>query len=100
MYTNFEEAIEAIAKEVAELVISKQRDYGVKNILNSPFGPEHGIVVREFDKLSRLAHLLASGKKPHNESIEDSWKDVVGYGLIALMVRRGVFDLPLKEGTA
>lgn len=100
MHDSFEESIRAIATEIAELVISKQKDYGTKNILNSPFGPEQGLVTREYDKLARLANLLSSGKKPKNESIEDSWKDVAGYALIALMVRRGSFELPLKEETA
>lgn len=94
---NFEEAIRQTAMEIANLVISKQRDYGPKNIVNSPFGPEQGLVTREHDKLARLANLLGKSKNPNNESIEDTWKDVAGYGLIGVMIRRGIFELPLKE---
>ena len=93
----FNEAVHKIADEVADLVISKQKDYGSGNIFKSPAGPEPGIVVRVGDKLNRLWNLLTSKKAPQNESLEDSWKDVAGYALIALMVRRGLFELPLDE---
>lgn len=97
MADTFDQAIHDIANEIADLVISKQKDYGTGNILKSPAGPEPGIVVRIGDKLNRLWNLLTNKKEPKNESLEDSWKDVAGYALIALMVRRGVFELPLKE---
>lgn len=93
----FDEAIREVSLEIAELVISKQKDYGTGNILKSPAGPEAGIVVRIGDKLNRLWNLLATGQTPKNEPLEDSWKDVAGYALIALMVRRGTFTLPLKK---
>ena len=95
---SFEEAAHAIAQEIADLVILKQRDYG-KNAIET-FG-EAGIIVRVNDKVSRLANLLTrenGGKKPVSEdSIEDSWKDLVGYVILALMLRRGLFGLPMKE---
>lgn len=94
--STFDEQIELIAREIVDLVISKQKDYGTKNILGCPVGPEIGIVVRLHDKMSRLSNLIGN-KEPKNESIEDTWKDIVGYALIALMVRRGVFDYPLRE---
>lgn len=97
MYNDFEEAIHSIANEIADLVVSKQKDYGKGNILKSPAGPEKGIVVRVGDKLNRLWNLLDNDEIPKNESLEDSWKDVAGYALIALMVRRGVFELPMKD---
>lgn len=95
--TSFEQAIRDQAEEICKLVISKQRDYGTKNILNSPFGAEHGIIVRLHDKLARVANLTTSGDEPANESIEDSWMDVAGYAFIALMVRKGNFELPLEK---
>lgn len=97
MPNTFNEAIHEIANEIADLVISKQKDYGIGNILKSPAGPEPGIIVRIGDKLNRLWNLLSKKKEPKNESLEDSWQDVAGYALIALMVRRGLFELPLKD---
>ena len=93
---NFDDAIHKVAKEIATLVVSKQADYGKRNILNSPFGAEHGIIVRLHDKLARLAHLTKKSGNPKNESIEDTWSDVAGYALIALLIRKGLFDLPTK----
>lgn len=81
--------------DVAKLVIKKQKDYGTGNILNSPFGPENGLVVRLYDKVARLKNLTANKKKPNNESIEDTWSDIVGYSMIGIMVEREVFTLPL-----
>jgi hypothetical protein len=96
METTFNQAVHEIADEIAELVISKQLDYGTGNILKSPAGAEAGIVVRVGDKLNRLWNLLVSKREPKNEPVEDSWKDVAGYALVALMVRRGKFELPLE----
>jgi len=89
----FNEAAHRIGDEIAELIISKQKDYGTGNILKSPVGPELGIIVRLSDKLNRLANLQS--KEPLNESVDDSWKDVAGYAFIALMVRRHQFELPV-----
>lgn len=92
----FNQAAHEIADEIAELIIKKQADYGTGNILKSPVGPELGILVRLSDKLNRLANLHTKTKEPSNESLDDSWMDVAGYAFIALMVRRGKFELPLE----
>lgn len=90
----FEEALYAVAKEVIELVITKQHDYGHGNIL--AFG-EFGVLVRTSDKLERLKNLLKSNTEPENEAVEDTWTDLAGYSLLALMLRRGTFTLPLEK---
>lgn len=73
--------------EYAVLFDAKQRDYGPNNI--GEFG-EFGVLVRANDKMERLKRLLRPGAPaPSNESIEDSWMDLLGYAAIALMVRRG-----------
>lgn len=90
----FDEAAYKTAAEVAALIVSKQHDYGHGNIL--AFG-EYGVLVRCSDKLERLKNLLKRGIEPENETVIDTWRDLVGYGLIALMLRNGVFTLPLKE---
>ena len=75
-------------------MINKQRDYGHNNILD--FG-EYGVLVRLNDKVCRLKNLLGNKKEPKNESIDDSWIDTANYAIIAIMLRRGLFTLPLKE---
>ena len=92
MELNFEAACRKIASDLAELCISKQRDYGKGNILG--FG-EFGVLVRLNDKVERLKNLI--GKDPLNESVEDTWRDVAGYAIISLMLIEGCFELPLKE---
>lgn len=85
------------AQEVAKTLAAKQRDYGQNNILGCPVGPEMGLVVRLFDKLNRLANLYKTGNQPSNESLEDTWKDIMGYGLIGMMLLDDTFKLPLEE---
>ena len=88
----FEEACRAKAQEIAELVIKKQNDYGHGNIL--AFG-ELGVLVRSSDKFERLKNL--QGRVHQNEAIEDTWMDIAGYSIIALMLREGTFELELGE---
>lgn len=92
----FNEAVKQAALEIAELVAKKQHDYGKGNILNSPVGPELGVIVRVSDKLNRLANLHKNHLDPNLESIEDNWQDVAGYALIALLYRKNQFELPLE----
>jgi hypothetical protein len=77
-----------LALENASLLDRKHRDYGAGNI--SAFG-EYGIMVRLSDKMERLKKLLTNGGSPNNESIEDTYRDVSCYSIIALMVRRNLW---------
>lgn len=88
--------VDGLFTEVADLVIKKQHDYGPSNIMNSPFGPEVGIVVRMFDKVARMENLTQNSRVPKNESIEDTWLDIMGYSFIGLMLCKKYFTLPLE----
>lgn len=92
----FDQAAFQTAEQVAALVIGKQHDYGPKNILNSPGGPIMGLAVRLNDKVARLAHLAQNGKRPNNESLQDTAADIMGYGLVLSMVLNDQFTLPLE----
>lgn len=92
----FNDAVRKLALEVAEVVIKKQRDYGKDNILKSPVGAELGIIVRLGDKINRLGNLYTKHQNPENEPIDDSWRDIIGYSLVALMVRNKTFELPME----
>lgn len=85
----FELNLWEISDELATLLISKHRDYGPRNISQSPGGPLNGLRVRIWDKIARINNLVDSGSTPENESLEDSFKDLANYSLIALMVLRG-----------
>lgn len=80
--------------EMLGLLVRKQRDYGHENIL--AFG-HVGIAIRMCDKLSRLNSLLTSGATPSNESLIDTWMDLVGYAVISEMLYLEVFELELKD---
>jgi Nucleotide modification associated domain 1 len=71
------------------VLISKHQDYGPKNISQSPGGPLNGLRVRMWDKIARINNLIDSGKTPENESLKDSFLDLLNYSAIALMVIEG-----------
>ncbi len=98
MSKTFAQAADEVFAECRELLIRKQQDYGHGNIMD--FG-ELGVLVRVNDKVRRLRNLWESDRldDPSNESVDDSWMDLLNYAAIALMLRRGTFSLPL-EGDA
>jgi len=81
----------SIMDEIGNLLISKQLDYGPGNVNNAHGGPINGLLVRIGDKFERLKNLVKKdGIKPQHEPIEDSFKDLANYGVIGLMVQRGL----------
>jgi hypothetical protein len=82
---------ESIIDECAEVLISKQVDYGPYNISRAPGGPLNGLRVRIYDKISRINNLIDSGTDPNHESLRDSFLDLANYGIIGLMVLDGVW---------
>ena len=86
---DFTLAVQDIVLEAAKLLILKHEAYGPKNISNAPGGPENGLRVRMWDKMSRLNHILENPKvNTNDESLEDTLKDLLNYCTIFLMVRR------------
>jgi len=80
-------------KQMINLLVSKQRDYGHQNILQ---GELFGVAVRLSDKIERYANLMRKQKdQPQNESIIDTLLDMVGYSVIAHMLIDGSFILEL-----
>lgn len=71
------------------LLIKKHKDYGPTNISKSPGGSLNGLRVRMHDKTARINHLIDSGATPENESLRDSFIDLLNYAAIALMVLDG-----------
>lgn len=91
--TTFEDALDTILAEMRATMLSKQADYGPGNI--AAFG-ELGVLVRASDKLERLKNLVMGNRTPNHESIDDAWLDLGNYGIIAQMVRRGWWGLPME----
>jgi hypothetical protein len=79
------EFLDELLEEVSKVMHQRGRKYGPGNI--AEFG-ETGVLVRLSDKLSRLRH---TKENFDDEGTEDSWLDVVGYGLIGLAWSRGLW---------
>ena len=84
-----------IQKEQYDTFCKKQHDYGQHNItlgmdLTDPDGRHlsiSAIIIRINDKIQRLFNLVLRRKvKAQNEPIEDAFKDLSVYGIIAQIV--------------
>ena len=75
-----------ILDSAGNLLIRKHKDYGPKNIAHSPGGALNGLRVRMHDKVARINHLIDSRVAPSNESLRDSFIDLLNYSAIAIMV--------------
>ena len=86
--------LETILNELHTIMLSKHEDYGPNNIARAPGGPMNGLMVRMYDKMARLEHLLyhRTGDTPNYESVEDTFIDLANYAIIGLLVQRGQWE--------
>jgi hypothetical protein len=78
-----------VAAEVYGLFCRKNADYGPNNIAGLG---EEGVVVRMFDKFNRLKTIMFNKQtEVKDESIEDTILDIIDYGIILLLVKRGLW---------
>jgi hypothetical protein len=82
----FDEAVQQKFQHAKSVLLQKHKDYGPKNISQSPGGPLNGIRVRMWDKFARINNLVDSGATPENESLKDSFLDMANYAIIAMLV--------------
>ena len=87
--TTYEQGLREVTQQLTDLIIKKHHDYGTNNL--TKFG-EFGVVVRCSDQVERLIHTIKATAVP--ESREDTWLDLAGYALQALMMAKGYFNLP------
>jgi len=88
----FSDEVEIVYDELMELLLSKHRDYGAKNIADAPGGALNGLRVRMHDKLARINNLVDKDINPEHESLEDSFKDMANYAIIGLLHLRGKWN--------
>ena len=86
--TDMAREAEKVMQECLELLDKKQQDYGSGNI--TIIG-EPGVLMRTLEKTERLKRLITTKANPNYEAIEDSWKDIVNYAVIAILVRRNLW---------
>lgn len=87
-------SIQQAGKQVMLTVIGKQRMYGHGNIAR--FGIS-GIAIRLNDKLERLKNLKKHDGPVLFEPLQDTWLDICGYSVIAVMWINEWFMLDLAE---
>ena len=75
-----------VLDSAGNLLIRKHHDYGPKNVAHSPGGPLNGLRVRMWDKVARISNLVDSKVHPSNESLRDSFIDLLNYSAIAIIV--------------
>lgn len=86
---NLEVIVAHVMQEYLELWKQKQRSYGPHNI--GDFG-EMGCLIRANDKIQRLRrHYMGKNVSLDDESIEDTWLDLMGYALMGLVNERGLW---------
>ena len=90
--SQFEDDVRIIYDELMSVLLKKHKDYGPKNIADAPGGALNGLRVRIHDKTARINNLLDSQRKAEYESLEDSFKDLANYAIIALLVLRDKWD--------
>lgn len=87
--TSFDATVREYFEQNAELLLAKHRDYGPRNISDSPGGPINGLRVRMHDKMARINHLVDNDQDAVNEPLRDSFIDLANYAMIGLLVLDG-----------
>jgi hypothetical protein len=79
--TDLELEVWAVSDELNNLLLSKHRDYGPKNISQAPGGAINGLRVRMWDKMARINNLLDSNRHdaPAHESLEEFASPICRY---------------------
>ena len=80
------------AKQLIGFLAEKQNAYGYQNILR--FGLT-GLLVRCHDKVARMENLTGR-YDPEWEPLNDTFKDLMGYAIIGIMLDFDTFTLPLS----
>lgn len=95
IYNGYREIVE----EQFELFAKKHLDYGMHNVtagtnLDTADEVEFamtGLWYRISDKINRWKNMIISGRKAQNETIIDTFQDITNYGIIAQLVKRGMW---------
>lgn len=82
-------ALQHVSVDVAELLLRKNADYG-DSVFNPPRLAPHldamdAVLVRMSDKIARLRSLSEQDAKVEDESVDDTFRDLIGYCLLWLV---------------
>ncbi len=98
-YPTIYNGYQSIVDEQFELFARKHLDYGMHNVsagtnLENSDEVEFamtGLWYRLSDKINRWKNMIISGRKAQNETLIDTFQDVTNYGIIAQLVKRGLW---------
>ena len=98
-YPTIYNAYQEIIDEQFELFARKHLDYGMHNVsagTNLENADEiefamTGLWYRLSDKINRWKNMIISGRKAQNETLIDTFQDVTNYGIIAQLVKKGMW---------
>ena len=98
-YPTIYNGYQSIMDEQFELFARKHLDYGMHNVsagtnLDNSDEIEFamtGLWYRLSDKINRWKNMILSNRKAQNESLIDTFQDVTNYGIIAQLVKRGLW---------
>ncbi len=98
-YPTIYNGYQSIIDEQFELFARKHLDYGMHNVsagtnLDNSDEVEFamtGLWYRLSDKINRWKNMIISGREAQNETLIDTFQDVTNYGIIAQLVRRGMW---------
>jgi hypothetical protein len=101
VHVTFESDIDRILGEARDLLLRKHKNYGPKNISQSPGGPLNGLRVRLHDKFARVNHMIDhDAEDAVGEPLEETFLDALNYCTIAVMVQRGLWPEADEVATA
>ena len=98
-YPTIYNGYQSIVDEQFELFARKHLDYGMHNVsagtnLENSDEVEFamtGLWYRLSDKINRWKNMIISGRKDENETLIDTFQDVTNYGIIAHLVKKGLW---------
>ena len=98
-YPTIYNGYQSIVDEQFELFARKHLDYGMHNVsagtnLENSDEVEFamtGLWYRLSDKINRWKNMIITGRRAQNESLIDTFQDVTNYGIIAQLVKRGMW---------
>ena len=98
-YPTIYNGYQSIIDEQFELFARKHLDYGMHNVsagtnLDNSDEVEFamtGLWYRLSDKINRWKNMIISGRRAQNETLIDTFQDVTNYGIIAQLVKRGMW---------
>tara|TARA_E500000318_G_scaffold29756_1_gene29629 strand:- start:897 stop:1268 length:372 start_codon:yes stop_codon:yes gene_type:complete len=98
-YPTIYNGYQSIVDEQFELFAGKHLDYGMHNVsagtnLENSDEVEFamtGLWYRLSDKINRWKNMIISGRRAQNETIIDTFQDITNYGIIAQLVKRGIW---------